>query len=416
MSKYLAGYAEVEVDYLSSWASHAYERVLVVPAYRESPAFLQRIPVAAGKSLVIVVINAPPVAIEDGLNEKLLEAISSAGQPLWASQNLALFTGAQAHYDVLRVDRHSSGLRTDGGVGVARKTGGDLACSLIERGSIRSPWIHNTDGDTQLPPDYFDASSSAANGASALLFPYEHDCDLDEPIGWATRLYELGLNHYVAGLKLAGSPYAFQTVGSSFAVHARAYAQVRGFPKREAGEDFYMLNKLAKVGAVVAASTAPIRIQARTSDRVPFGTGAGVAKILALADPINEYRFYHPGVFTALGEFLGQFDALWSKEDPSSSLAALRQHLDFAKGLSHARSQSRSQKAYLGHLHNWFDGFRTLKAVHWLRDQRWPSLTLAELCQHADYPAICKRDEGMSVQAELLLTVRATRPQTHQDD
>ncbi len=407
MSKYLDRYAEVETGYLSSWSGPTYDRVLVVPAYRESPDFLQRIPHAEGKLLVIVVINAPPVAIEDGSNETLLEEISSVGQPLWSNQNLALFAGAQAHYDVLRVDRHSSGLRTDGGVGVARKTGGDLACRLIEGGRVRSPWIHNTDGDTQLPPDYFDASGCAINGASALLFPYTHDCDLNEPIGWATRLYELGLNHYVAGLKLAGSPYAFQTVGSSFAVHALAYAQVRGFPKREAGEDFYMLNKLAKVGAVVEASTAPISIQARTSDRVPFGTGAGVAKILALTDPITEYRFYHPAVFTEIGEFLGQFDSLCSKDSPSTSMVALQQHLSFDKGLNHARCQSRSREGFIRHLNDWFDGFRTLKAVHWLRDQQWPSLTLAELCQHADYPAMVEFDTQMEEQAGLLLRKRS---------
>jgi len=408
MSKYLDRYAEAEVAYLASWPGTAYDRVLVVPAYRESPEFLQRIPAVAGKTLVIVVINSPPAAIDDGSNQRLYEAISRSREPLWSNQNLALFTGTAPHYDILRVDRHSAGLRTDGGVGVARKTGADIACSLIERAVIGSPWIHNTDGDTELPADYFDASQSVVAGASALLFPYDHVCDLNDPIGWATRLYEFGLNHYVAGLKLAGSPYAFQTVGSSFAMHAQAYAQVRGFPKREAGEDFYMLNKLAKVGKVVEAATAPIQIQARTSDRVPFGTGAGVSKILALANPLTDYRFYHPQVFTALGEFLAQFDGLWSDDGPAPT-TALGLHLGLEKGLHHARSQSRSLAGYLRHLNDWFDGFRTLKSVHWLRDHQWPSLTLAELCQQPGFPAIWERDLEMRKQAELLLEPRNAR-------
>ncbi len=34
--------------------------------------------------------------------------------------------------------------------------------------------------------------------------------------------------------------------GSSLGVLAPAYAEVRGFPRRQAGEDFYLLDKLAK--------------------------------------------------------------------------------------------------------------------------------------------------------------------------
>ena len=65
-----------------------------------------------------------------------------------------------------------------------------------------------------------------------------------------SRLYEYSLRYYVAGLTYAQSPYAFHTIGSTMAVNAEHYASVRGFPRREAGEDFYLLNKLAKVGSV----------------------------------------------------------------------------------------------------------------------------------------------------------------------
>ncbi len=79
---------------------------------------------------------------------------------------------------------------------------------------------------------------------------------------------------------------------------------MRGFPKREAGEDFYLLNKLAKVGTVLELAEGPdneaIRIESRRSDRVPFGTGAAVNRITALADPLGEFRFYDPSVFELL--------------------------------------------------------------------------------------------------------------------
>ena len=46
-------------------------------------------------------------------------------------------------------------------------------------------------------------------------------------------------------------------LGSALAF-GRAYAQVRGFNLREAGEDFYLLNKLAKLGKSTGPQPAPI--------------------------------------------------------------------------------------------------------------------------------------------------------------
>ena len=82
----------------------------------------------------------------------------------------------------------------------------------------------------------------------------------DQFCNTATALYELRLHHYVLGLEYAGSPYAYHTLGSCLAVKADAYAQVRGFPKRAGAEDFYLLNKLAKLGAMPRLQGRCIRI------------------------------------------------------------------------------------------------------------------------------------------------------------
>ena len=58
--------------------------------------------------------------------------------------------------------------------------------------------------------------------------------------------YELFLRHYVLGLKLAGSPYAFHTVGSAMACTADAYVRRGGMNTRAAGEDFYFLQHLSR--------------------------------------------------------------------------------------------------------------------------------------------------------------------------
>ena len=53
----------------------------------------------------------------------------------------------------------------------------------------------------------------------------------------------------------------------------------------------------------------PIDIAARLSDRVPFGTGAAVGRIMELEDPAREFLLYHPSVFGLLRSWLGSLPA-----------------------------------------------------------------------------------------------------------
>jgi len=79
-------------------------------------------------------------------------------------------------------------------------------------------------------------------------------------------------------LDFAGFPDSIYTIGSAFAVRAEAYVKQGGMNRRQAGEDFYFLNKLTKLGTVAEINDAFVFPSARVSDRVPFGTGAAMTK------------------------------------------------------------------------------------------------------------------------------------------
>jgi hypothetical protein len=259
-----------------------------------------------------------------------------------------------------------------------------------------------------LPENYFlcAASKNPDPDNAALIYPFRHCGGQDSAdrreVLVATQLYELSLRYYVAGMKFAHSPYAFHTIGSTLAVKAVHYAKVRGFPKREAGEDFYLLNKLAKVGSVrelaAGPDCEPIEIAARRSDRVPFGTGAAVNTITSLADPVNEFRYYNPAVFGLLRLWLQSWPLIWQSR--SSNLAnsifpdqpgAPERHerlqalltglkkIRSDKALDHAFRQSKDLDQFTRQMHTWFDAFRTLKLIHNLRDHHLPSLSYAGL-------------------------------------
>ncbi len=435
MEKYLSLYAEPEIaalDGLVDWLPEQlwWENVMVIPACNETPEFLRPPPVCDGRSLMILVINESVSASREvsSNNQALAATVQEQFELQWQSApdlqgfKLSLFRDPLAPRDVLLADRFSEGRKfpAKGGVGLARKIGVDLAVSLIHRKCINSSWVHCTDADVRLPKTYFTCSNAVRNprpGYAVLIYPFHHCDDQDraesKEVILATQLYELSLRYYVAGMKFARSPYAFHTIGSTMAVSAIHYAKVRGFPRRDAGEDFYLLNKLAKVGAVLEpgmdSDWEPLEIAARRSDRVPFGTGAAVIKITDLADPVRDFRFYDPAVFELLQQWLQSLPAIWQSRSKDLAtniknqqlLAGLKQ-IKTDQALDHAFRQSKDLDQFTRQMHTWFDAFRTLKLIHILRDLYLPTISYDELVKNQTYSQLLKKDPDLSVFHEQL--------------
>ncbi len=377
--KYLDRYAEPEAilaDRLGDFG-HA----LVVPAYGE------------GESLVDMLASVPRGVLGDVL--VVLVVNGKASSPGWVHEaNGAVLARIRAAFGrgtiemlsrdpparllefgpgrIFAIDRSDPPHRfpDDQGVGLARKIGGDLAARLHAAGKLASPFFHTTDADVVLPEDYFERAGRSP-GAMTLLYPFTHVPDRDPALARAVLLYEISLRYYVLGLRFAGSPYAYHTIGSTIATRAGAYVRVRGFPKRDAGEDFYLLSKLAKLGPVATLHGRPIAIRGRASDRVPFGTGAAVRR---LAGPgAAPFTMYDPRLFLYVRAWLSALD------DGDLREACARESLDpeplesataamgAQEAILSARRRSTSSEALRRHLATWFDAFRTLKLIHLLQ-------------------------------------------------
>ena len=380
LAKYLGHYAEPEAR-ISAQIPGMFDVALVIPAYDEGDdlfATLRSIP-SGLRTLAVVVLNAtseaPPTAhatnaatrqrLIDGFRIAPLTDRSYLGNARWG----ALLLIDRARQDSL--------LPPHQGVGLARKIGADVVLALWAAGRLHRPWIHTTDADVALPTDYFERlAGSFSRAAAAALYPFCHVEAEGAPTA-AAATYECWLRYYVLGLGFAGSPYAFHTIGSTLAVHAWAYAATRGFPARQAGEDFYMLNKLAKVGAVLRLRGQPLRLSCRLSTRVPFGTGQALRRIegAQMAQP----RFYHPQTFVALRAWLQTVQRL--AHDPTLHIPIALAHgkaqqlahrvlsvLGAPAALEKARRQSRTAEGCARRLHIWFDARKTLRFMHVARD------------------------------------------------
>lgn len=393
LHQYLSTYAEPEIAIADGWGEGTWGRVLVVPALGEAELFpqlwssvVEASRVFTAKTLVILVINAKDSTRAEAhlANEALAAWL---GRGLNAQRMTWGYFAETPFVDLVAIDRYSVGrrLKEKQGVGQARKIGCDLALAFAARGRLGQPGMDVTDADAQLPLDYWqgpyftDSFAGLRRARPAVgLHAFRHYRVPGHER--AISEYETFLQYYVDGLARAGSPYAFQTVGSTLRIAFSAYAEVRGFPDREAGEDFYLLNKLAKVGGVFQSGKT-ITLSGRPSWRVPFGTGQQVNKLSALYAEGGEYLVYDPEVFGALKIWN---DSLleWCEAphdhfaERLGGLAPLAESLKAPAALDAARTSRKTPEARRLHLQEWFDAFRTLKFVHEATDRFFPRLPL----------------------------------------
>lgn len=381
VDKYLNVWAEPESAALSAQLDR-YHAALVVPVLGEEQSLLDGYREAAkradGRVLVVLVVNAShSVALElREKNQALLRALVGRGRSLGMGATLV----AEPEFDLLALD-HSSEPRQlpeKRGVGLARKIGGDIVLALSAQGRLEQQILFFTDADAELPSDYFRRGCAIQGSpASALLYPFCHVTGTDPDVDWATQLYELSLRYHVLGLAYAGSPYAYHSIGSTIAVPAASYAAVRGVPQRNAGEDFYILDKLGKVAPLRRLEGKPLRLESRCSLRVPFGTGPRVARIISN----GELFVTNPMAYEVLRKLLAAISGYAQRRDdqvfehalgelPPAAAAAARGAIA-ESGLLAAITDAAirtNQAALPRRIHCWFDALRTLRFLHALRE------------------------------------------------
>jgi len=273
----------------------------------------------------------------------------------------------------------------DGGVGLARKIGMDAALNIFDFVSEDKKLILTTDADCRLETGYLTEVVNDFNrrNLSAAVVDFRHDVSGNDILSEAIICYEIFLRYYVMGLKYAGSPYAFHTIGSTMVCDYESYIKVEGMNKRKAAEDFYFLEKLAKNVKVDTINSASVYPSGRGSWRVPFGTGQRVNRFLSGIQ--NEYKLYDPESFDILRKWLEVFNNprkteidyyLNSAKEIHPELIRFLYYQNFEPDMVNIMRNSKTEDQLKLQKSRWFDGFLTLKFIHHLRDNGFPEINM----------------------------------------
>jgi hypothetical protein len=194
--------------------------------------------------------------------------------------------------------------RKHAGVGLARKIGMEWAVRGFLQSTNSNGVIISLDADCTVSDNYLQLIEHqfTTYSPNCCVLNFKHRTnDNNSALQNAIDQYEAYIWYFRNALKAIDFPFYYHTIGSAFAVLADAYVRVGGIGRQQGGEDFYFLQKMFFLGKTTELMKAFVYPEARFSDRIPFGTGPALEKILATDDGL--LRVYSAEAFEALKEF-----------------------------------------------------------------------------------------------------------------
>ncbi len=260
------------------------------------------------------------------------------------------------------------------GVGLARKIAMDEAVKRFSKIDQENGIVVSLDADTTVSKNYlFEIENSFLQNPklNVVLPQFDHCSDLESYSNntHAILQYELHLRYFKLALKSTGFPYAYHTIGSAFAVSAMAYVKQGGMNKKQGGEDFYFLQKVFQLGNTKELNNITVYPSARASDRVPFGTGPAVRKIIE----DGTFFTYNPVFFNYLKDLFSHSQDLYKANKDSietvynnlhDSLNEFISLNEFTLRINEINRNSASDKTFVQRFYNWFDAFRIIKYLN----------------------------------------------------
>lgn len=267
------------------------------------------------------------------------------------------------------------------GVGLARKIAMDTAAYHYYRSGKTDGIIISLDADTLVAPDYFVRIRQCfqERRLAGISIAYEHLLEESEDNPQVTDAivkYELYLRYHKMALAYTGHPHAFHCIGSAFAVSVEDYAAQGGMNKRQAGEDFYFLQKLISTGRYATLTATKVYPSPRISSRTPFGTGQTVRQIIEAG---GVYRVYHFDAYCRIKKLFGQLEAFY-KASPETvcgivdrladpELSVFLEECRFSEMVSGVNANSASYLMFRKRFFDGFNAFRVLKYLNYLHQE-----------------------------------------------
>ncbi|HCE56502.1 MAG TPA: family 2 glycosyl transferase [Prolixibacteraceae bacterium] len=333
----------------------------------------------AGITEVLIIINHSEKAETEikEKNQRTLEEVSA-----WITEN---YTQKLKFFVIGPVELREKWA----GVGLARKTGMDEAVARFNFLNNRRGIVVSLDADTLVAENYLieiekHFKQNHTHVGATIAFEHQKE-GLSEKQLRGIELYEQYLKYYKDALSYTGYPFSMFTVGSAFAVSAEAYVKRGGMNRRQAGEDFYFLQNLVQLGTVGEITSTKVYPSARSSNRVPFGTGAAMQKwIDGTEDLTQTYNFQ---AFIELKEFFDIKEKLFKVSETEQkqiignlpdAISSFIESDNFYAELADLNKNCSNLKTFQTRFFYQFNAFKVLKYLNFTHEKHFEKADLID--------------------------------------
>jgi len=277
------------------------------------------------------------------------------------------------------------------GVGWARKMLMDEAARRMSAEGI----IVNLDADCTVEENYLECiwnQFEEEQSMEAASIYTEHQLEhLHHVERNAIVAYELHLRYLVHAKRWTGHPFAYQTFGSAMAVRRKAYLEQGGMNTRQAGEDFYFLQKFIEIGTLKEIRDTTVFPSARKSLRVPFGTGKAIYQIREehmdwKTTSFETFRLIRP-LFQHLPLLYSillkqnnnkEEDSLFEQIGIGAEVITFLQSINFKSACDSIAQHTSSFNSFERRFYRFFNAFMMIRYMHFMRDHFFPDIEITE--------------------------------------
>jgi hypothetical protein len=157
------------------------------------------------------------------------------------------------------------------------------------------------------------------------------------------------------------------------AVKAILYTGCGGMNRKQAGEDFYFIQKLMPGGGYFALNSTTVYPSPRESSRVPFGTGTAMSRLLESNG--NNYMTYNIEAFKELRHLFSSIVKLYSSD--SSQISSFVNYLppglktffhedEFLTAIAEIKENTSGPDSFNKRFCTWFNMFRIVKYLNYI--------------------------------------------------
>ncbi len=291
------------------------------------------------------------------------------------TKNIEIFTKIKnTNFDIETEVRYIKGIPERlAGVGFARRILMDEAICLFKKEYdekfkgkdivefMSGKFIFSLDSDCTVSENYFSAAEILeSKNADFGILSFAHRFSEEKEIKKAGILWEIFLRYWRDSLRVFSYKNAFYPIGSLFLFRATPYIVSMGMNIRQAGEDFYFLQKVIPLARVVDI---PIYVfpKAEPSQRTPFGTGKEIHLYISGKRERLE-KVWNFKSFEQIGEIMRSIEDIFYGEMKIETFKFfIDENQKYKDQLERIKIQSKTKEDFREKFEIWFNPFKVFK-------------------------------------------------------